>query len=1835
MINDLAQNFIKYLDTNNNGVVEASEYQAYLQKQKMPLNMVTGALSLFDKNKDGSFSQQEMVDGYTNFDADADGSLTFNEMLNVQNQISGITINTATTATQYSSLFSTAYKFFASVDTSLDNKISLTEYQTILESNNYDVSDAADFINFYDENGDGSIDILEYQKKSIALDTDKNGTINTTEIKPVTDLIRKLSTIEINAKAFIKALDQDTDPDKTIDTRDGLVSFSEYSDYLTTNKMPSGMALNAMNLYDTNKDGFLSYNEWVSANMSFDADSDGILNFEEAISFQNSVTELQFDGSSIDQTQYTNLFKAGKSFMALDVDGDGEVDIEEYRAALLTPNTKTGATQPEYYAENLMMLFDQDQSTTVLKDGKINIFEYMQGLMLFDKDNDGKLNSVESLALKNELDNTKLFDKVNELFTTSDFNNDKNLSLSEYQTQLVSEGVPSYLASEAINQFDSNMDGSLSRIELMQVYKQFDLNNNNDLDIDEKLSLYETLSSGTVNLGLDSTKVKQYTNMFNSLQNYVKENDWDNNALLSSTELKQYFKNQNLPDYIANEAINLFDIDKDGNLDILELMKMNLGVDTNANGTLEVSEQLALNETISGVTLNATTANEIQYEALYSGLKKYLVDNDLNQDKKLDSTELRAYFKSQNLPDYLADKFILAYDSNSDNALDLIDLMKANIDFDANKTGSLELNEEMALNESLSGVSLGATALNKVQYTALYTELENILKQFDTDNNKILNTTELKNYFASKGLPQDLISGLIAQYDSNKDNGIDLLELMKTYVDNDSDKSGKLELNEELTLEGTLAGVNLNATTANQTQYTLIYNTIKNIIAECDSTNNKQLDQAELRAYFKKNNLPDYVADGLLAKYDSNTNNNIDLLEWMQAYITYDVDKSGVLEFSEELEFNSQLAGITLNSNTSNQKQYEGLYNYTSNNIQAYDKTSDKKLNNAELADYFVANGFSGSLATEALNLYDVNKDGSLDKLELLKANIDFDGNTNGVLEFNEILAQNAKFAKVNISSAAADANQNIGNFQGASNVIAGYDASGDKNLSTTELGAYFKALGLPQYMADNYLSLYDTDLDGKLNNIELMKGFIDVDQNKSGGIDFEDSIKLYAQASGVAVTVTPDNYNQMANLWGASLGTLNGYDSNGDRKLTQTEVKNYFKALGTPDYMADNFIAQYDNNKDGSIDAMELLKSFADVDINGSGGIDFEDSMKLYSQTSGETVTVDSSNRNQVAGIYGQAAGIMGYDQDGDRQLTAADVQRWFKDLGLPTYMADNFFNANKNANGLVDVMGLTKALLAADNAGNKNGSFYEFDEMVNTYAQASGVSVNVTADNYNQMANLWNTSAGTVSGYDSNGDRKLSQTEVRNYFKALGVSDSMADNFIAQYDNNKDGSIDSMELLKSFADIDVNKSGGIDFADSMKLYSQTSGINANVTADNYNQMANLWNASVGTLNGYDSNTDKKLSQTEARNYFKALGLPDYMADNFIAQYDNDKDGSIDVMELMKSFIDADINKSGGIDFEDSMKLYSQISGINANVTADNYNQMANLWNASVGTLNGYDSNTDKKLSQTEARNYFKALGLPDYMADNFIAQYDSNKDGSIDAMELMKSFKDIDINGSGGIDFEDSMKLYSQISGINANVTADNYKQMANLWNASVGTLNGYDSNTDKKLSQTEVRNFFKPYGMTDYMADNFIAKYDSNKDGSIDVMELMKAFADIDKNQSGGFETDELIDLLQNSSGINLTSGYTSSAQVANLYAASAGIFSYDTDKNAKLTGSELDSYLTAWGFTPTQISKAKSSFDLNKDGALDFAEMMKTLENFDVNKNGVWEAADDAALRSALS
>ena len=312
-------------------------------------------------------------------------------------------------------------------------------------------------------------------------------------------------------------------------------------------------------------------------------------------------------------------------------------------------------------------------------------------------------------------------------------------------------------------------------------------------------------------------------------------------------------------------------------------------------------------------------------------------------------------------------------------------------------------------------VDLGVDKDNAAQYKKIHEATSLLFSKYDLNKDNKLAQNELENFFKDRGISLDAVTQVIAMYDveGGPDGMIDVLEWMKMYYDFDADKNGVISNQENLAMMDTLAGTGLNPTAANEVQLTAIEKDIDAIIKKYDVDADKKLSIAELQNYLRELQIPDYLAeviiyneeDNYAFSYDQDGDETLDKLEFMRLKADFDVNKNGKLDFEEEYALYTTGAGATSTPSVDDVKQFSTLYNTAKKLFTQKDVTTDRILTAEELGSYFTALNLPANMAEDAIDLYDNNGDGGLDIYEWMDAQIKFDVNKNGVLDFNEQLA--------------------------------------------------------------------------------------------------------------------------------------------------------------------------------------------------------------------------------------------------------------------------------------------------------------------------------------------------------------------------------------------------------------------------------------------------------------------------------------------------------------------------------------------------------------------------------------------------------------------------------------------------------------------------------------------------------------------------------------------------------------------------------------------------------------------------------------------------------------
>jgi len=1653
---DMAQIYNNYLDTNDDEAVSFQEqinFQNKLSGASISLgsqtsttytklfNVAASYVKAVDSDKDGYVSKDELQDYlYTNnYD---------------KNSVTVVNSSTGDTITE-----------------GIDSYI---EYFAGAASTKFNVMDLVQKYVSLDAGG-----LLDEDDNPIA-----DGTLQTSEIKYMPKFVQ-IDAVQKSAKSLITAVDGNTgvmDTDGSV-IKDQLVDEKELKTYFDKNNLPAQTAQNLISLvkslstegklkdrlgstytysassttyYDEDSNAYsvsaLSWDDLQALYDYFDttvdnkngttsAGADHSLSFNEAVNLANAYSGLPVHSTTttkLTSTQYSNLMTSAKKFMAYDVNLDGIVDVTEIRAVVDQQNsqlTNDNSNQaiPDGYAENMILAFDKDQTDPVsgnveFKDGGLDIYEYMQGMLEIQQansNNTGKTTSVDALVVKDKLYNTKLFASVNEIFTKADSDSNKELGKVELQNYFVSQGLPSTLAGDIINgkfasgaDFDTDGDGSISRLEYMKIFSEYDANNNNKLDTDEELGLYNDVK--TTGSPVTSSSIKQYTNLYTSLQEYVKANDWSNDSILSSEELKKYYTSQGLPEYFAENVIEKYGqtyLDTKGNtykgIDLISLFNMHLEFDGaakggNEDGINQINEQMKLNEELSNISLGSKAGNITQYASLYDKSKQIFTTYDAqDNDNELNAEELKNYFAAQGLSKDYAAAFINKYDKSgtiavsstgtisntSDGKIDVIEFMQAQVNFDKTQLGSIELNEQLAMEKDLSTVPGAASGTvmddinpelsNQVQYQNLYNTVKSYFEKYDDSKNLVLNITELKDFFTEQGLSDSLAASFIEKYGSQYNgstvnNGVDMLHFMNAYAkyddsENSGNDNGLLEYSEKMKLYEEISGISLGTNTTNASQYSSLYSNAQKIYSTYDTQeDDKQLNIEELKKYFSSQGLSENYAGAFIRKYDvvspstGTKDGKIDLMEFMQSQTEYDTKlnvgnyKNGTVDFNELLLMEKELSTVpgaaldNLNPESVNQAQYQALANSVKTYFNSYDTDVNRVLSNQELKQFFTEQGLPASLSDEFISKYGSQYNSStvnngIDMLHFMNAFVKFDASRNGSLDSSEMLAFNADISNVTLAS-ASDANvQSL--YTAAKQVVKQYDKDSNNILDESELGDYFAAQGVSREIAKEVIGSASAPSYGKdysvidykgatktvsgIDSIRLLNAFNDFDVARDGNISQNEVIALGAAAEGIDIS----KYAMYPN---AITGSFNA---------------------------ASNIIASYDADKDGVL-------------VNGT-------------------------------------------DSNG---IVHNDLYKYFTSLGMPASIADAFmqtYGTDNNADGTkesINNLELMNALLANDS--DASGSI-DSNEQINMFAKLAGVSLNVNSANQAQVQSLMGYAQSIMGGKG-----EIDQQGIRNYFASKQLPASMADKF---YNDNKNasGKVDIMKFTSALVSIDnagSKQDGSFDFLDLVNLYNTSvqASEQISINTSNQAQVYSLWNYAQGQMGGKG-----EFDRQGIINYFAAQGIPATIADKF---YNDNKNasGTVDIMKFVQTLVNVDNNgtkQDGSFDFLDLVNLYNTSTQASEQISINTSNQaqVNSLWNYAQGQMGGKGQFTEQ-----DVINYFAAYGKSATMAENF---YNANKNagGTVDIMKFVQTLVNIDNSGTkqdGSFDAADWEYFFNQFS-------------------------------------------------------------------------------------------------------------------------------------------------------------------------------------------------------------
>lgn len=423
-----------------------------------------------------------------------------------------------------------------------------------------------------------------------------------------------------------------------------------------------------------------------------------------------------------------------------------------------------------------------------------------------------------------------------------------------------------------------------------------------------------------------------------------------------------------------------------------------------------------------------------------------------------------------------------------------------------------------------------------------------------------------------------------------------------------------------------------------------------------------------------------------------------------------------------------------------------------------------------------------------------------------------------------------------------------------------------------------------------------------------------------------------------------------------------------------------------------------------------------------------------------------------------------------------------------------------------------------------------------------------------------------------------------------------------MSQFDSNRDGKLSFGELAKALN----SEFGASSFASVKKT---------DPVEEKLQQLAD-W-----IMANYDVNKDQTLDDSEAQKLWSDIQSYDYagvvvgdvaQAKAWIAKFDTNKDGKITVGELYNALK----SETGAVSF--STLPSKKVDEFDQQVI-----QLAD-W-----IMANYDTNKDQTLDDVEAQKLWNDVQSYDYagvvaadvaQVKSWIASFDANKDGKITLKELCNAIK----AEAGPISLATTMpaKRVQRVDQFDQQV-----QQVAD-W-----IMTNYDTNKDQTLDDSEAQKLWSDVQSYDYagivvgdvaQAKAWIAKFDTNKDGKITVGELCNAIKAEGPISLAAQPVRAVNATNTTSPAKNTTHVHQESAEDKKLKQYAKWVLdNYDTNKDGQLDESEAQKLwndIASYDYSGEiiaqvgQIQAWISKFDTNKNGKLTIGELYIALSQF---------------------
>jgi Ca2+-binding EF-hand superfamily protein len=555
-------------DINSNGSIDYAEFVSLMcpsahaivtkfRTQYKNMDDVIAAFKRFDRNNDGALDKAELTQAmkssgqsYSDIevdaifslgDSDGDGEVSLEEFVALMSPSSSEILTKLRSTFKSIQDVKTTFK---KIDTDNDGLLSKQEMLSSSGSK-YDSEEVDAIFILGDVNGDNALDMGEF----IGL-----------MYPSATEVISKLSATFKNiqdVKSAFKMLDMDGD---------GAITRQEMSS--SGHKFSQEQIESIFALGDVNDDGEIDLDEFIGV-MCPSAET-VIARISSKFNNINDVKKafLNIDIDKDGKISRTEMAKCGKFnnqevdaiFIMGDVNGDGEIDLEEF-IGLMCP-TATAAV-------------------AMMTKAVRNVQEAQQLFRVLDKDGDGMI-SQEEMRNCGQKFSAKEIDAI---FALGDSNNDGEIDVSEFVAVMcpsastvvarISKGFKTLAdVKSAFKKLDRNNDGLISKQEMAAaglneqevnaIFTLGDSNNDGEIDLQEFITVMCPSASAVV------FKVSKQFNGKEDAANSFKKIDINGDGLISKDEMRSCYLKLNPIE--VDSIFALGDSNNDGEIDLEEFL---------------------------------------------------------------------------------------------------------------------------------------------------------------------------------------------------------------------------------------------------------------------------------------------------------------------------------------------------------------------------------------------------------------------------------------------------------------------------------------------------------------------------------------------------------------------------------------------------------------------------------------------------------------------------------------------------------------------------------------------------------------------------------------------------------------------------------------------------------------------------------------------------------------------------------------------------------------------------------------------------------------------------------------------------------------------------------------------------------------------------------------------------------------------------------------------------------------------------------------------------------------------------------------------------------------